>query len=66
MTVSWAISEGSELPLTLWAGVGNVVVVDAAEPVMLVIRSLELGENWEGLCGVCGWQDMMTREALMR
>jgi hypothetical protein len=52
MTVSWVISEGMELPLMLWAGVGSVVVVDAAEPVMLIIRSLVLGENWEGLCGV--------------
>jgi hypothetical protein len=52
MMLSCAISEGSELPLTLWAGVGNVVVVDATELVMLVIRSLVLGENWEGLCGV--------------
>jgi hypothetical protein len=47
--------------LTLWAGVGSVVVVDAAEPVMLIVRSLVLGENWEGLCGVWGWQDMMDR-----
>lgn len=45
MTVSWVISEGSELPLMLWAGVGSVVVVDAAEPVMLSIRSLAFGEN---------------------
>lgn len=52
MTMSWAISEGSELPLTLWAGVGSVVVVDVMEPVMLIIGSLVLGENWEGLCGV--------------
>lgn len=59
MTVSWAISEGSELPLTLWAGVGSVVVVDAIELVALVIRSLVLGENWEGLCGVWGSKDMV-------
>ena len=61
MTVSWVISDGNELPLMLCAGVGSVVVVDAAEPVMLIIKSLALGENWEGLCGVCGWQDMMER-----
>ncbi len=58
---SWVTSEGRVLPLTLWAGVGSVVVVDAMELVMLIIRSLVLGENWEGLCGVCGWQDMMDR-----
>jgi hypothetical protein len=52
MMVSWVISDGIELPLTLWAGVGSVVVVDVTEPVMLIIRSLVLGENWEGLCGV--------------
>lgn len=52
MTVSCVISEGNELPLTLWAGVGSVVVDDAKEPVMLIIRSLVLGDSWEGLCGV--------------
>lgn len=61
MLVPWVTSEGMVLPLTLWAGVGSVVVVDAMELVMLIIRSLVLGENWEGLCGVCGWQDMMDR-----
>lgn len=50
MMVSWVVSD---VPLTLWAGVGRVVV-DVTEPVMLIIRSLVLGENWEGLCGVWG------------
>lgn len=59
MTISWDISVGSELPLTLWAGVGSVVVDEAMEPDMLMVRSLVLGENWDGLCGVCGLKDMM-------
>jgi hypothetical protein len=52
MTVSCVISDGNELPLTLWAGVGRVVVDDAKEPAVLIITSLVLGDNWEGLCGV--------------
>lgn len=50
--MSWDISEGIELPLTLWAGVGSVVLVDVMEPLWLVIRSLVPGESCEGLCGV--------------
>jgi len=37
-----------------------VVVVEAIELVMLVIGSLVLGDSWEGLCGVCGWKDIMV------
>jgi hypothetical protein len=61
MIMSWAISEGIELPFTLCAGVGRAVVIEVMELVMLVIRSLVLGDNCEGLCGVCGWNDMMDR-----
>jgi len=52
MAMSWAISKGIELPLTLCAGVGRVVVIEVKELVMLVMRSLVLGDNCEGLCGV--------------
>ncbi len=60
MTISWLISKGIELPLTLCAGVGSVVI-DVIDVVMLVISSLVLGDNCEGLCGVCGWKDMVDR-----
>lgn len=45
MTVSCVISEGIALPLTLWAGVGSVVAVDGAEPLMLDDGSLVPGDN---------------------
>jgi len=60
MVASWARSVGRELPLTLCAGVGSAVVMAVIELVMLVISSLVLGENCEGLCGVWGWKDMMS------
>ena len=59
MMVSLFISDRIELPFTLWAGVGRVVVVEVIELVMLVIGSLVVGDSWEGLCGVCGWKDIM-------
>jgi len=45
MMASLFISERIELPLTLWAGVGRVIVVDVMELVMLVIGSLVLGDS---------------------
>jgi len=61
MMTSCAISEGIVLPFTLCAGVGRVVVIDVIELAMFDMESLVLGDNCEGLCGVCGWKDMMDR-----
>jgi len=33
--------------------------MDVMELARLVVWSLVPGDNWEGLCGVCGWNDMM-------
>jgi hypothetical protein len=63
MLVSCAISEGIELPLTEWAGVGSVVAMDVMDVFMLAKGSALLGENCEGLCGVCGWKDMIALDA---
>jgi len=45
IVASLFVSERIELPLTLWAGVGSVTVVDVMELVMLVIGSLVLGDS---------------------
>lgn len=59
-----------ELPLTLCAGVGKVVVpgpVAATEPDEPREGSEEVaGENCEGLWGVWGWKDIMNQGSLAR
>lgn len=52
MLMSWPISDGIELPLMLCAGVGSVVAVVDIELAMLSDGSVEIGESWDGLCGV--------------
>lgn len=43
----------------LCAGVGRAVVTEVIEVVKLALGSVVLGEYCEGLCGVCGWKDMV-------
>lgn len=61
-------SSCEELPLTLCAGVGKVVVPDpaaATEPDKPRDGSEEVaGENCEGLWGVWGWKDIMNQGSL--
>ena len=67
--VSWSIAPNSSCassvscvdsdPFTLCAGVGRVVAVELTELMMLEDRSVVMGENREGLWGVCGWKDIV-------
>ena len=45
--------------LTLCAGVGRVDVTEVMDVLTLESGSVLFGDDCEGLCGVCGWKDMV-------